>query len=197
MEVIHNLLQTLLRLVHAFHVGKFDAVGGLNVDPGVGLAAVEHHGIGAAGSVHELFGHKLPQRGKKHDGQNPVQQDGDQRRGFLDNLPAECRAGVIKPGYQLRIIHEAGFVYLGSVLVGEEDLVVLYLHLADFLTFRHGDKGAIVHLHNLPPGNPGHQQEVEQHQRDHDQGVVVNQRLLWFLYFIHIRISSLSAGPWA
>ncbi len=74
-EVIHDLLQAFLRLVHAFHVVKFDSVGGLDIHPGAGIAAVEHHGVGAAGSVHQLFGHELPQSDEQHNGQHPGQQD--------------------------------------------------------------------------------------------------------------------------
>ena len=74
-EIVHDLLQAFLRLVHALHVVKFDAVGGLDIHPGVGTAAVEHHGIGAAGSVHQLFGHELPQSNEQHNGQHPGQQD--------------------------------------------------------------------------------------------------------------------------
>ena len=74
-EIVHDLLQAFLRLVHALHVVKFDAVGGLDIHPGVGAAAVEHQRIGAAGSVHQLFGHELPQSNEQHNGQNPSQQD--------------------------------------------------------------------------------------------------------------------------
>ena len=74
-EIVHDLLQAFLRLVHALHVVKFDAVGGLDINTGVGAAAVEHQRIGAAGSVHQLFGHKLPQSNEQDNGQDPRQQE--------------------------------------------------------------------------------------------------------------------------
>ena len=47
MQVIDDLLQVLLGLVLTGHIGKVDALGGLDVDLGIGFAhAAEHHRVG-------------------------------------------------------------------------------------------------------------------------------------------------------
>ena len=62
-QVIHDLLQVFLGFVLTGHIGKADAVGGLDIDLGVGLAhAAEHHGArAAAGLFHQLFVHVVAQ----------------------------------------------------------------------------------------------------------------------------------------
>ena len=100
----------------------------------------------------------------------------------------------MEPVHQIGVVHQAGFVNL-AVLALKENLVVLHLYLIDFLIFRHGDEGAVVHFDDLLLRNPGNQQEVEQRQRDHHQRVVENKGFLWPFDFIHIRFSSFCRRP--
>ena len=100
----------------------------------------------------------------------------------------------MEPVYQIGVVHQAGFVNL-AVVPFKEDLVVLHFHLTDLLILRHGDEGAVVHFDDLLLRNPGNQQEVEQHQRDHHQRVVENKGFLWPFDFIHIRFSSFCRRP--
>ena len=164
MEIVHDLLQVLLGLILAGHVGKVDALGGLHIDLGIGLPGAEHHGAGASGPVRQLLGHQLADGDEHDDGQDPRQHKAQQRRGLLYNVPGELRSGVIQPLGQVRVVHGAGLIDLAAVLVGEDDLVVLHLHLADLLVFGHGHEGAVVHLLHRVPGHQGHQQKVDQQQ---------------------------------
>ena len=135
--------------------------------------------------VHELFGHELPQGHEKHHGQNPGQQNGQQRRGFLNDLAGEYRPGVLQPVHQTGVVHKAGFVNGGAFLVREQDLIVLHLNPADVSLLRHGHKGAVVGFPNLPLQNPGHHQQIKEHHTQKHHKIVVGQGFLWFFYFIH------------
>ena len=164
MEIVDDLLQVLLGLILAGHVGKVDALGGLHIDLGVGFPRAEHHGAGASGPVRQLLGHQLADGDEDDDGQDPRQHKAQQGRCLLHDVPGELRSGVIQPLGQVRVVHGPGFIDLAAVLVGEDDLVVLHLHLADLLVFGHGHEGAVVHLLHRVPGHQGHQQKVDQQQ---------------------------------
>ena len=100
----------------------------------------------------------------------------------------------MEPVHQIGVVHQAGFINF-AVLPFKEDLVVLHFHLTDLLILRHGDEGAVVHFDDLLLRNPGNQQEVDQHQRDHHQRVVENKGFLWPFDFIHIRFPPFAASP--
>ena len=108
---------------------------------------------------------------------------------LLDDLAGELRAGVLQAVDQVGIVHQAGLVYLRVVFVREEDLVVLHLHTADLLIFRHGHKRAVVDLLDLPLAQPGHCQEVERQNHENDDGVIIHQRLFGAFHFIHVNAS--------
>ena len=184
-EVVHDLRQVLLGLVLPSHVGEFDAIGGFHVHLGIGVLAAEHHGVGAAELAHHPLAQQLPDAHKEQDGHQPAQQEGQDGGHLLLDLAGELRPRRLEPVDQVRVGHEAGLVDLLLVLVSEQDLIVLHLHLADLLLLGHSHEGAVVHLLHLPLAQPGHGQEVEQQQRQQDDAIVVDQRLLWFFHFIH------------
>ena len=56
LQILDDLLEVFLRLVHAFHIAEANTVGRLHINLCVGLAHIEHQGPGAsAGLVHHLF----------------------------------------------------------------------------------------------------------------------------------------------
>ena len=184
-EVVHNLLQALLRLVHALHIRELDAVRGFHINPGLAAAHVEHHGLGAAGLVHHLAGQELPQSHKENDGQQPAQQHRQNGRGFLHDLAGELRPGGVKPLRQPRVVHLAGLVYGFFVLISEDDLVILHLHQAHFALLGHADKGAVIHLLDFPAVENGHEDGVEEHQHQHHHKIVKQQRTPGLLDLVH------------
>ena len=190
MEVVDHLLQILLGLVLTGHVGKADAaVRGLDVDLGVGLAHAEHHGACAAARlIRQLLGHELADADEDDQRQHPAQ-DAQERGHLLHDLTGELRAGGVEPVYQLRVVQHAGLVDLAAVLVGEDDLVGLDLHLADFLVLRHGHEGAVVHLLHLLPCQQRHGEEVEQQQHQQRHNIIIEQRFLRCLDLFHTSAS--------
>ena len=200
-EVIDYLGETLLGLVLARHVCKLDALSALDIDLGVGLA--EGQGVGPAGALHELFAHQLTEAHKDDDGQYPADEEGEYRVRLLDDLAGELGAGVRKALREIGVRHHAGLVDGGLVLVGEEDLVVLllHLHLAELLFGGHVHEGAVVHLLYLPLGEPGHGEEVEEQQHQQHDDVIEYKRFFRFLDFLHFRLllsvrPHPAASPW-
>ena len=186
MQVVHDLRQVFLGLVLTGHVGKFNAVGGFDVNLGVAFAHVEHHGVGAAvGPLRQLFGHQLADADEDHQGQNPVQQDGQQGGRLFNDFAGEYRPGLVEPLGPSRIVHQAGFEDFGALLVGEDDLVGLDVHLADVSLLGHGHKGAVVHLLDLPLQDPGHHQPVEQHHHQQDNEIIGDDGFFWFFDLVH------------
>ena len=191
-EVIYDFSQAFLRLVHALHIGKADAVGGFHIHLGVGF--VEGQGIGAAHFIHHLPGQELPDGGEHHQRQNPGQHEAEEGRGFLNDFAGELRPGGVEPIGAAGILHQAGFENFILLFIGENNLVFLHIHPADILVFGHGHEGAVVHLLNLPLQKPGHGQRVEQRQNQHHHQIVENQRLFRLFHFIHRKSSSLSSS---
>ena len=187
MEVVDDLLQVLLGLVLSGHICKADAVGGLHIDLGVGLAcAAKHHGTRAAACLfHELFVHLVADEAEQQDGQGKPDQKAQHRRALLHDLTGELGPGVVKTLGQARVVHQAGLVDLLFFFIGEHDLVGLDVHLADILFFSHGHKGAVVHLFDLTFGEPGHKNKVEHQQHQQHDGVINSQRLFGRFDFLH------------
>ena len=71
MEVLHDFLQVVLGLVLSSHIGEFDALGGLDIDLGVGFS--KHHGIGPAHLIHHLSGQELADGNEDGQRQDPGQ----------------------------------------------------------------------------------------------------------------------------
>ena len=184
MEVIHDLLQVLLGLVLAGHVGEFDALRGLDIHLGVGFA--EGHGVGTAHLLHHLAGHELAQGDKDDEGQDPPQQ-ADQQGGLLDLHAGGGDSGLQQPLCQVRIRDHGGLINGISILVGEQNAVVLLLdlRLSHLGALHHAHKGVVVHLADLALGHPGHGQEVEQHHHQQNDGVVVKQGFFGRFDFVH------------
>ena len=165
-EIVDDLLQVLLGLVLTGHIREVDALGGLDVDLGVGSAhAAKHHGVGAAHLIHELFVHIVAQRGEQDDGQHEPDQKAEDRRPLFHDLAGKLGPGGVKPLGQARVIHQAGLVDLGVVLIGEDDLVGLDVHFADVLLLGHAHKGAVVHLFDLPFVHPRHKHDIEEQKQ--------------------------------
>src|SRR5699024_8715383 len=85
--------------------------------------------------------------------------------------------------------HHRGLIDGGPLLVGEQDAVLLLLDLdlAHLALLDHGVKGVVVHLPDLPLSDPGHGQEVEEHQDQQHDYIVVDQRLFGCFYLIHVK----------
>ena len=176
MQIVHNLGQVFLGLVLSGHVREFDAIGGLDIDLGAALSGAEHHGVGASGIFHHAPVHKLTDGHKDDNGQHPGQQEGQQGVGLLDDLAGKDRAGIGQRLGQIGIGHHAGLIDDGVVLVGEDDLILLllHLHLAQLLILGHLEEGAVVHLLDLPLEQQGHGQEIEQQQHQQYNYIIVN-----------------------
>ena len=163
MQVVDDLLQVLLGFVLTGHIRKVDALGGLDVDLGIGFShAAEHHRVGAAHLFHELFVHKVAQRGEEDDGQHEPEQEAEDGRGLLHDLAGKRSPGVIQALGEAGVVHQAGPVDLGLVFVGKDDLVALNVHTADVLILCHAHKGAVIHLFDLALAHPRYQNEVEE-----------------------------------
>ena len=188
-QVVDDLGQVFLGLVLTGDIGEFDALGRLDVDLRVRAAEPEHHGVRPAGLVRHALEHELAEGDKKHDRQQPRQQKRQKRRHLLDDLARELRAGVLQAVDEVGIVHQAGLIDLRVIFVREEDLVVLHLHTADLLIFRHGHERAVVDLLDLPLAQPGHRQKVERQDHENDDGVIIHQRLFRVFHFIHVTAS--------
>ena len=197
MEVVDDLLQVLLGLVLSGHICKADAMGGLHIDLGVGLAcAAKHHGTGAAACLfHELFVHLVADEAEQQDGQGKPDQKAQHRGALLHDLAGEGGTSVIQALGQAGVIHETGLVDLLFFFIGEHDLVGLDVHLADVLLLGHAHKGAVVHLLDLTFGEPGHKNKVEHQQHQQHDGVVNGQGLFGRLDLFHGNPSLSEWGP--
>ena len=185
MQVVDDFLQVFLGLVFAGHIGKADAVGGRDVDLGAGIPRTEHHGVPAAHFIGHSFHHILAQGDDENDRKHPAQQNAHHGGGLLDDLAGEFCPGIVQALRQVGAVHQAGFVDIFPGLVGKQDLVFLDLHLADLLLFGHRHKGAVVHFLNLLLRNHRKSKEIDQHQHQQRNAVIVDQRLFGAFYFFH------------
>ena len=186
-QVIHDLLQVFLSFILTGNIRKADAVGGLHIDLGVGLAhAAEHHSPrAAAGLFHQLFVHLVADEAEQQDGQQEPDQEIEYRRPLLHDLAGKLCSGIIQALGKLRVVHQAGLVDLLFLFIGKNDLVGFDIHTADVLFLGHGHKGTVVHFLHLTLAHPRHQHKVEQQQdRQHD-GVIDRQRLFGRFDFFH------------
>ena len=196
MQVIDDFLKIVLGFVLTCHIGKADpSVGGGDIDLGAAVAQAKHHGIGTAA---HLFAHffieQLANDNKDDDWQDPGEEEGHQRGGFLHDLGGELGAGGIQTLGEVRVVHHAGLVDILAVFICEKDLVAFDLHLADLALFGHGHKGAVVHFLDLLPGDKRHDKGIEHHKNQQDNAVIVNKRFLWGFDFFHgqfLRLDSL------
>ena len=184
MEVVHDLGQVLLGLVLAGHVRKADAVRGLDVDAGVGLAHPEGHAVLAAHLLHHLFAHVLSQADEDDQRQHERQQKAQNGRALVADA-VKGRAGLVQPLGQGGVVHGPGLVDLGVVLVGKGDLGAGDFHHADILFLDHIHEGAVVHLVDLGPHQHGRHDQIEQAQDGQHQNIVVDQRLFGAFDFFH------------
>ena len=197
-QVIHDLLQVFLSFILTGNIRKADAVGGLHIDLGVGLAhAAEHHGPrAAAGLFHQLFVHLVADEAEQQDGQQEPDQEIEHRRPLLHDLAGKLCSGIIQALGKLRVVHQAGLVDLLFLFIGKNDLVGFNIHTADVLFLGHGHKGTVVHFLHLTLAHPRQQHKVEQQQdRQHD-GVVDRQRLFGRLDFFHGAFPPLQTSEW-
>ena len=186
MQVVDDLGEILLGLVLARDVIKLDALGRLDINLGVGLAHVEHHGVSAAHFLHHLAREDLSQPDEDEDRQHPAEDADEQRR--LLNLFARGGNACVKQTLDQTVVrHHCGLVDGLFIAVGKEDAVglLLDLDLADLALFGHGDKGVVIHLLDLVLRDPGHGNEVEEHHEQHRDKVIVQQRFFRGLDFIH------------
>ena len=183
-QILDDLRQVLLGLVLSGHVGELDALGRFDVDTGLALPHAEHHRV-AAHAVHELFLHVLPQPPEEQQRHDPRQQHADDRRRLLDDLAGELGARLVEALRAPRVVHRPGAVHLFALGVGEEDLILLDVDLADLFLFGHPDERAVIHLVDLRAHDPRLGQQVEEHQHEHGDHVIINQRLSGIFDFVH------------
>ena len=71
----------------------------------------------------------------------------------------------------------------------KQDTVFLFLDFSPtYLSILyHGDEGSVIDLYNPSLSQPGHGQQVEQHQHKNYNAVVVDQRLFWRFDFVHLK----------
>ena len=187
MQIVHDLPQAVLGLVLTGHIGELDALGGFDIDPGVAPAEAEGHRIGPAGPVHHLLCHILSEQIEQRKRQNPAEQQRDPGAGLFDDLAVAVHLVVQQPLGQIRVGEHTRLVDDGVVLIGKEDLIFRGLDIGpgDLAVFHHRDKGIVVHLPDLPLGQPWHHKQVEQQQHQHHHSIVIEERLLRFFHFIH------------
>ena len=187
MQVLHNLGQALLGFVLARHIGEFDALGGFHIDLGIALAQTEHHGIGSSGLIHHLFGHELSEADEQDHRQPPGEQEIEPRGSFLNDLAPGGNTGIQQTLGEFGIGHHTGLIDGSAVLAGKEDQVFLGLNLcgADIPVLHHGDEGVVIHFMDLAFGQPGHEQEIEQHEQQKHQAIIIDEWSFGLLYFIH------------
>ena len=178
MEVVDHFLQVLLGLVLTGHVVKLDALGGLDVDLGVGLAHVEHQGVASAAHfLHHAAGDDLADADEQDQRQHPAQNI-HQQGALLDLLAGGGDARVQQALHQPVVGDDGGLVDGLFILAGKQDAVALLLdlHLTDLALLRHGYKGVVVHIPDLMLRQPRHGQQVEQHHDQKRDQIVVQQR---------------------
>ena len=56
---------------------------------------------------------------------------------------------------------------------------------ADIPFLHHGDEGVVIHFMDLAFGQPGHEQEIEQHEQQKHQAIIIDEWSFGLLYFIH------------
>ena len=186
MQVVDDFGEVLLGLVLACHVAEANAFGRFDIDLGVGLPHVEHHGVAAAHLLHHLAGHELSQRNKDDNGQHP-RKNTDERRRLLDLLARGGNACVEKTLHKAVVRHHRRLVDRFFIRACEENAVVLLLnlHLADLALLGHGDEGVVVHFFDLMLGHPRHGDKVEEHHNKERHHIVVEQRLFRGFDFVH------------
>ena len=196
MQIVDDLGEVLLRLVLAGDVVELDALGGLDIDLGVGLAHVEHHRVAAAHLLHHAAREELADE-DKHEQRHDPGEDAREHGGLLDLLAGGGDARRQQTRDEVVVRHHGRFIDGGAVGFRKEDAVVLLLdlHLADLAVFGHGDEGVVVHVLNPVLGHPRHGEEVEQQQKHQHEDVVKQQGLFGGFHFIHTD-SSVSFGDW-
>ena len=188
MQKIHNLLEGLLGLVLARNVGE--GLAGLRLDIDLGVALAEHHRVRAAHPFLQRAGEQLTDHDKDQNWNADADKQVHQRGHRLLNLLAVGDVGLFQPVDQLRVTHVAGDVDRPVVVFVLEqvlNLLVLHLNLGNLSVFQVAHKGAVIHLHLLPPQNGGEKQEIEQHHDEQCNDVVINQRFsgIVVFYLIH------------
>ena len=185
MEIVHDLGKALFCLILAGDIAKADALRGLDVDLGVALSHTEGHDVLAAHLIHQLFSHELAEEEKDDQRQNERQEIAqDRRHGLLDVL-CELRAAVIEALREHRVVHHAGHIDRAVVFVGEYDLRIANVYLADLPFIDHAHEGAVVRLHNALPVQQRRDKDVEEQQRNERDRVIIRQRLFGIFDFLH------------
>ena len=177
MEIVHDLLEAVLRLVLTRHVVEADALRRLHIDLGIALAHAEHHGVLSAVLGHNALIEHLADKEEQHQRQQSRQQIAEKGRGGLRDILREFCAGFVQPLRERGVVHHAGLIDLRFVLVGEDDLAALDLYLADVLFLDHAHERAIIGLLDLRLHQQRRDDPVEQQDHDQNNAVVVEQRL--------------------
>ena len=137
MQIADNFRQIFFRFVFSGHIVKFDSVGRFHIDFGIAFTQIKHHGVVAAGTLHQFFGKELPQQKKDQNRHNPTKQKRENGRHLFHNFAGELCPGIVQTLCEVRIVHQPSFINNFSVFVRKKNAVAFHLHFTDFPVFRH------------------------------------------------------------
>ena len=183
-EEIDDLLERLLGLVLAGHVGKGDARLRLRIELGAGFA--EAHGGHTGHVAAHLFHHVAPEQRaaaedddqREHPAYQHVQQRGVLRRYLVGE--GYLRVRRQQAVHQVVVGEDAGLVdfFLAVLIGGDEHDLLLGVLIGDLLhlaVFDHVEELVVADLRHLPLQQGGEEQRVEQHQYQQRDDVVINK----------------------
>ena len=115
---------------------------------------------------------------ENEDRQNPGQGQIKERIHGGCDFAGEIGSRLMEPVHQLGIIHRRCFIGLLIPFLGEKNLVLLYLHLIDFLVLRQGDEAGIIHALHFIALEHGHDEGVKEDDHQEYDDVVGQYRPL-------------------
>ena len=174
-KIIDNFTQQFFSFFLAGYIRKADAVGGLYIDAGVGLA--EGHGIPApegvaAHPLHQRIHEQTAQQDKNHQGQYPAYDKLNDRIGLFLDLGGEIGdAGLLQAVDQVGIVHLARFIIIWRIgFILEKDLVFGHLDFRDVAVADVLQELTVTDFGILRLIQTRDQQEIDQdHDRQNDQ----------------------------
>ena len=152
-----------------------------------GVALAKGHGARtAAHALGELPHQQLADGNEQHHGQNPAQQELQQRRILLGNHLAKVNARIAHVLHQVRVVDFTGGEYAAGAVHRrhEGDGVVVDLRFLNDFGVQHVQKITVGYLANGGLVDGRHQQGID--EKDHKDGnhVVENQWLFRGLHFV-------------
>ena len=162
MEIVHDFRKVFLCLIFTRNVGKFNTVRGVNINLGVALAHVEHHGILTAHFLHHVFGNELTDQKECGDRKNPIKNDLREDTGLLYNLTRKVCTRRMKSLGESGIVYNACFINLFFFFIGKYDIILGFddLDEPNVALIGHRHKGAVIGFFNLRIHNHRHNDHI-------------------------------------